>query len=127
GNIELAPPVILSRKALTDKVTATYKSVVAAPKTLDEVRTQGTSRQNNLKELYSLLIAPVVSMLPKDQGEVVGIVPHGPLFMVPFAALMDPSGKFLVEQHTLSYAPALGVLRATQRLEDEVKADPSAL
>jgi CHAT domain-containing protein len=66
-------------------------------------------------------------MVPKEPDAIVTIVPHGPLFSVPFAALMSSNGKFLAEDHTLSYAPAIGVLRATQKVNDETKNEPSSL
>ena len=41
-------------------------------------------------------------------------MPHGPLFLVSFAALPDAQGRYLVERHTLSYVPSVGVLRYTK-------------
>jgi CHAT domain-containing protein len=121
--------VVLKRQQLTEKIANTYKSIVGPPKSLslEDVRNLNVLRQNNLKALHELLIAPVLPMVPREPDAIVTIVPHGPLFSVPFAALMSSNGKFLAEDHTLSYAPAIGVLRATQKLNDETKNDPSSL
>ena len=67
-----------------------------------------------LRALHRLLIEPVASRLPADPDRLVTIVPHGPLFLVSFAALLRSDGKYLVDRHTLTYSPAIGVLRYTE-------------
>ncbi|OYY77371.1 MAG: hypothetical protein B7Y43_10860 [Sphingomonas sp. 28-62-20] len=55
--------------------------------------------------LYDLLIKPIEGrLLPR--GTLV-IVPDGPLRALPFAALIDGNGKYLIERTQLSLAPAL--------------------
>ena len=66
-----------------------------------------------LEDLYQLLIAPVAADLPADPDRVVTLVPQDWLFMVPFAALRDGQGRYLIEQHTLSDVPSLGILGLT--------------
>jgi CHAT domain-containing protein len=58
------------------------------------------------RELYRQLIAPVKGKLPKP-GSRLTIVPHGDLFRLPFSALKDPRGRYLVEDYVIDYAPAL--------------------
>jgi len=72
-----------------------------------------------LKQLYTLLIAPIATHLPTNPNDRVIIIPQGELFLVPFAALQDAQGKFLLETHTLITAPAIQVLELThqQRLD----------
>lgn len=65
--------------------------------------------------LYAMLIAS----LPREGlHRQLLIVPHGPLHAVPFAALRNSrSGRFLIEDHVLSYLPsasALPFLRAEE-------------
>src|SRR5262249_5573047 len=67
-----------------------------------------------LRRIHDLLIDPIEAWLPKDPAGLVTIVPHGALFLVSFAALPDPEGRYLVERHTLSYVPSIGVLRYTK-------------
>ena len=64
-----------------------------------------------LRELHDLLVAPVAAVMPDDPEALVVIVPHGALSLLPFAALTDPGGAYLVERHTLACAPAAGALR----------------
>lgn len=66
-----------------------------------------------LRRLYRLLIQPVEQWLPNDPGSLVTIVPHGPLFLVSFAALLDRNDRYLIERHTIHYGPAMSVLRYT--------------
>ena len=71
-----------------------------------------------LPELYQTLIQPIEDLLPKNptdgQGPTGGhriiIIPQESLFLVPFAALPNSNGTYLIEQHTLAYAPSIQVL-----------------
>jgi CHAT domain-containing protein/tetratricopeptide (TPR) repeat protein len=63
------------------------------------------------RELYRLLIAPIASHLPR--GALLTIVPHGALFRLSFAALIAPSGRYLIEDHPLHYAPSVSTLAFT--------------
>jgi CHAT domain-containing protein len=69
-----------------------------------------------LKELYNVLIKPIANQLPKDPNERVIFIPQGELFLVPFAALQDPQGKYLIENHTISTAPSIQSLSFTRSL-----------
>jgi len=63
-----------------------------------------------LQTLYRELIPPAVAQsLPTNPEQTVVIVPDGVLYNLPFAALIDGAGKYLVERHTLTMAPSLGV------------------
>ncbi|HEX8834559.1 MAG TPA: CHAT domain-containing protein, partial [Abditibacteriaceae bacterium] len=44
------------------------------------------------------------------------IIPDGPLNALPFAALNNADGKYLVEQYVLSYAPGLSALMEMEKL-----------
>lgn len=62
-----------------------------------------------LRRLHQHLIAPII-----DTGMLHGvsrlvIVPHVELHYLPFAALVDSSDRFLIEQYTLSSAPSAAV------------------
>ena len=60
-------------------------------------------------ELFELLIAPIEHEL--RGAEVLCIVPDESLWCVPFAALLDERGRFLVERAAIVYAPSLTVYR----------------
>ena len=66
-----------------------------------------------LRRLHRTLIEPVASRLPRDRDRLLTIVPHGPLFLISFAALLDDGGAYLVERHTLAYSPSVSVLPYT--------------
>ncbi len=70
----------------------------------------------SLKELYNVLIEPIAHQLPKDPNERVIFIPQGELLMVPFVALQDPQGKYLIENHTISTAPSIQSLSFTRSL-----------
>ncbi len=114
GAVHLLPAQAISAQQLANNVTELYNTIIAQPKTLEEIKQSGLVRQAKLKAMYKLLIAPVEPLLLADQPVI--IVPHGPLFLVPFAALMNNQGKFLVEGRTISVSPAISVLKATSRL-----------
>lgn len=67
------------------------------------------------RTLYKLLLTPVERDL-QGASRVV-LVPDGPLWNLPFQALQDGSGGYLLEHHALSYAPSLTVFRELRRAE----------
>ena len=52
----------------------------------------------------------MASRIPDETGTRLTIVPHGPLLAVPFAALIDDRGRYLIERHALHYASSGAVL-----------------
>ena len=65
------------------------------------------------RALYDLLIAPIERDLPRTPGARLTIVPYGPLLDVPFAALRDARGRYLIERYTIHSVPAAAVLQFT--------------
>ncbi|MGH9443788.1 MAG: CHAT domain-containing protein [Thermoanaerobaculia bacterium] len=68
----------------------------------------------SLKSISDLLLAPVASELSSSSRIV--IVPDGPLWSVSFHALQPKSGRYLIEEASVSYAPSLAVLKETERM-----------
>ncbi|NLG70480.1 MAG: CHAT domain-containing protein [Chloroflexi bacterium] len=62
-----------------------------------------------LRSLYQTLIAPVEAHLPPE-GSTLVIEPHGPLWLLPFAALQDADGRWLGDRFPLVYAPSADTL-----------------
>lgn len=60
-----------------------------------------------LAQLYQLLIAPVAAWLPDGEGGRICFVPWGPLFEIPFCALIDEHENYLVEKFASFVAPTL--------------------
>jgi CHAT domain-containing protein/tetratricopeptide (TPR) repeat protein len=66
-----------------------------------------------LSELYGVLLQPVRRHLPHAPDARLTILPHGPLARLPFGALIDARGRYLVESYTLHTAPAAAVFSFT--------------
>jgi CHAT domain-containing protein/tetratricopeptide (TPR) repeat protein len=66
--------------------------------------------KDSLKKLYQILIQPVSDLLPIDPDEKVVFIPHGSIYSVPFSALMDSTGQYLIEKITPSIAPSIYLL-----------------
>jgi CHAT domain-containing protein len=60
----------------------------------------------NSAHLFETLLTPIASRLDKR----VVFIPDGDLYRVPFAALRDKSGDFLVQNHIVSVAPSVTIL-----------------
>lgn len=75
-----------------------------------ETNPEGKPSQSELKELHQILIKPIADLLPQKPEEQVVFIPQGDLFLVSFAALQDPNGKYLIEKHTISTAPSVQAL-----------------
>src|SRR6478672_9301011 len=76
--------------------------------------------KQQLQQLHQLLIAPIANLLPKDPNQRVIFIPQQSLFLVPFAALQDTDGKYLIEQHTILTSPAIQVLDLTRQQRQRV-------
>ncbi|MAS92900.1 MAG: hypothetical protein CMO55_06845 [Verrucomicrobiales bacterium] len=61
--------------------------------------------------LSEVLLDPIRQHLPKEEGALVTIVPQQGLFLVPFSALPDEKGTYLIEQYTLGVSPSIDLLR----------------
>ena len=71
-----------------------------------------------LKDFYAKLIQPIEEHFT---GSKLLIVPEGPLFTLPFAALLDSNGKYLCDKFSLQFTPSLHVLNSclsTPRAEE---------
>jgi CHAT domain-containing protein len=102
--------VAIGRAALRDKVRALHAAL--NDPTPAELRKPESVRAQ-LAELHRLALAPVAGQLPQDPAQRVYIVAHDGLLLVPFAALIDGEGKYLLERHTLVSTPAAAVLNYT--------------
>jgi CHAT domain-containing protein len=60
------------------------------------------------------LIKPIERELPRDPGALITIVPHGPLLHLPFAALRDARGRYLLERYAIHSVPAAAILQFTR-------------
>ncbi|MGL5065723.1 MAG: CHAT domain-containing protein, partial [Microcoleus sp.] len=72
------------------------------------------------QKLHQLLIEPIADLLPTDPEARIIFIPQGELFFVPFPALQDADGKFLIEKHTILTAPAIQILELTSQKRQEM-------
>jgi CHAT domain-containing protein/tetratricopeptide (TPR) repeat protein len=84
----------------------------------------GDEAREPWRRLYDVLIRPVRAWLPGVAGSRLTLVPHGPLFLVSFAALLDEKGQYLVERFALHSVPAAAVLEFTGRRKQAVVGRP---
>jgi CHAT domain-containing protein/tetratricopeptide (TPR) repeat protein len=83
--------------------------------TLPQAEDEAAIRQV-CRDLYRILIAPLAQFLPKGNGALVGIVPSGTLFRVPFPALSNDSGTALIDLFGLVVAPSIRFFRQSESL-----------
>ena len=76
------------------------------------------------RDAYKLLIEPIEDLLPEDPEELVVFIPQESLFLVPFPALQDSKGEFLIEQHTIQIAPSIQTLAIKSTKLDRDNSQP---
>ena len=69
------------------------------------------------RELHKILLLPAEAQLAGTDTLV--IVPDGPLWSLPFQALIAADGHYLLETRAISYAPSVSVLREMIRIHDK--------
>ena len=71
---------------------------------------QPINREGNLPlaTLYSYVIAPILDLIDGDE---IIIVPDGPLWLAPFAALLNPFSKYLCESFRVRVIPSITSLK----------------
>lgn len=93
----------VTRKQLQSQVSALFASPTGTPADSQNAR-------RLLQALYNeLMPASLRTYLPKSSDQMVTIIPDEVLFNLPFAALIDQQGKFLVERYTMTLASSIGM------------------
>ena len=96
-------------KPLWQKHNASLASLIVGNQEFLAVRSRSslgsTQPQPDLPTLHQLLIDPIASLLPKDPNAHVIFIPQASLFQVPFPALQDANGTYLIQKHTILTAP----------------------
>ena len=78
-----------------------------------------------LRQCHKLLIEPIAHVLETETRLL--ILPDDDLYALPFRALLDVAGKYLVEQYVLSIAPSVGtVLKLGRRAANNAHAQGDA-
>lgn len=109
-------PLRQQNTSLSDLVSNTRESIGARGRSTLQVNYEPKANQTErLQQLHKLVIEPIADLLPTDPAMRVTFIPHNALFLVPFAALQDSTGKYLIEKHTILTAPSIQVLDVTHQ------------
>ena len=115
-------------KPLWQKHNASLTSLIIGNQEFLAVRSRSsfgsTQPQPNLPTLHQLLIDPIASLLPKDPNAHVIFIPQDSLFQVPFPALQDANGTYLIQKHTILTAPSIQVLDLTRQQRQKLAQKP---
>lgn len=85
--------------------------------------TQESSCSGTLKQLYRTLIQPIEDYLhTAPEGKVV-LIPHSKIFLVPFAALQDENGKYLIEKFDIVTLPSIQSLDLIENNKSQCSED----
>ena len=110
-----------TRVPKSEKRQVKVNQILAAPKGGLSIESRPEEHQTKgLQQLYQLLIQPIADLLPSNPNARVVFIPQDSLFLVPFAALQDNSGKYLIEQHSILTAPSIQVLDWTRQQRQRV-------
>jgi CHAT domain-containing protein len=114
----------IAQRGVNDWVQAT-RSGVQDNELEPTANTQKRRVNRRLRKSYELLIEPIVDLLPNNPQETVIFIPQGSLFLVPFPALQDQQGVYLIEKHTLLTAPSIQALGLAHQRAQQLSSDLS--
>lgn len=81
------------------------------------------NKKERLQQLHQLLIQPIKELLPIDPESRIIFIPEGELFLVPFPALQNSEGEYLIEKHTILTIPSIQILDFTRQLRNSELGD----
>ncbi len=125
-NVDLKPLLQKEKISLTDLITKSRDSMGVRSDGMkgiyqQKIEPKVDNRLNeNLQKLHQLLIQPIAVSLPTQPDDKIIFIPQGSLFLVPFAALPDANGKYLIEKHTISTAPSIQVLDLLYQRQQQI-------
>lgn len=77
-----------------------------------------------LRSLYEMIIDPIADLI---EGDDLIIVPDGPLFLAPFAALLGPGSKFFSESLRIRLIPSLSTMKLIAECPESFHSKSKAL
>lgn len=114
--------VNLFNSSLANLVYDTRESMGVRGRGLGLVSQVEKSKQTNrLQQLHQLLIVPIADLLPTDANHNIIFIPTKSLFFVPFTALQDREGKYLIQKHTILTAPSIQVLDLARKRRQKIQ------
>ena len=105
----------------TQAETSPLRSVVRSSREAIQAESSTSVPINDpLQQLHQILIYPIADLLPAADSHII-FIPHEELFLVPFAALKDEQGQYLIEKYAISTAPSLTALTLAQQHRQRVQ------
>jgi CHAT domain-containing protein len=98
-------PIVISRKTLSEKVEQFRGRISNNSLGVDKLS----------RELFQLLLGPNAHIL--NRKKTIVVVPDDVLWELPFQALKERSGRYVVESHPLFYVPSMTALREIMNRE----------
>jgi CHAT domain-containing protein len=96
---------------------------------IPEFRSQIAERlpifQKAATELYTILLSPAASEIRSKKKLL--IIPDGVLWELPFQVLKSEEGRYVLEDHALTYAPSVTVYREMKRMNKPMENEASVL
>lgn len=126
GSIDIKSPKSIYPISSLEEVVSSSLEMIGVKGKNNKVAaetTDKTTQSQPLLQLYQILIKPIENLLPKDASNRVIFIPDKELFFVPFPALVDITGKSLIEKHTILTSPAIQVLALTQQQRQNISGD----
>ncbi|MBR8835334.1 MAG: CHAT domain-containing protein [Stigonema ocellatum SAG 48.90 = DSM 106950] len=124
-SVDMKPLWLKEKTSLTDLIFQSRQSIgVSGGNVKGMIKVEPTAKTDSkekLQKLHRLLIQPIADLLPTQPNEHIVFIPQGSLFLVPFAALPDANGKYLIEKHTISTAPSIQVLDLLYQRQQQIK------
>lgn len=112
---DVQPWEVISFDAQKQEISVTHPTFGRGLTITRPITEVDDSKLAPLQELHKLLIKPIAEFLPTKETDKIIFIPQAELFSVPFAALQDKKGKFLIEKHTILTAPSIQVLDLTRK------------
>lgn len=115
--------VPIGAEALTQRVQAlraalnvdqSARSIVRGAIAAERSTVAAANERQLLRAFYAEMIAPVADALP-TANDVLVIEPHGPLWLIPFAALLRGDDTWFGDRYQLVYAPSASAMDELRR------------
>ena len=110
----LAPPTV-DETALKEGMSRISLVAEAKEGGTSRTDTEGSAAVNDLAALLSRCHELLIKPLSLVDGEPLLIIPDRDLYALPFAAMVDSEGKYLIERHSVRVAPSVGTVIELQR------------
>ena len=110
----LAPPTV-DEVALEEAMSRTSLVAEGNEGGASQTDTKDPPAANDLAALLSRCHELLIKPLGLVDGEPLLIIPDRDLYALPFAAMVDSEGKYLIERHSLRVSPSVGTVIELQR------------